>query len=272
MLLRIISRQKTLRLNKTSACSKANSAMNIAAIVAAGMAVPAAALANDRIIAFDVGLGAQYSPEYEGSDEYTGSPTGSFSLKQLQFGSLSFDGTGEGSGFSISPSLRYIAKRESSDYPVLLGIPDNDLAVELGFRARYDWDRYGLFGQMRKGVTGHHGLAGEIGADVKFDLSDKTALSFGPRVAFGDDKYMSYAFDVPNTATALAPFDASGGIKSYGVELKVRHELNDRTFVEGLVAWDRLDGDAALSPIVQSGDRDQVRIGVTLVRRFQIRF
>ena len=272
MLLQFISRQKAHIATLPLSGIRAGSAMIVAATVAAGITLPAAALAGDRIIGFDVGLGAQYAPEYEGSGDYTVSPSGTFSLKQLQFGSLNFDGTGESTGFSISPSLRYIAKRESSDFPELAGIPDNDLAIELGFRASYDWEGYGVFGQVRKGVTGHHGLAGEIGADVKYDLSDKTSISFGPRMAFGDDKYMSYAFDVPATATALAAYDASGGTKSYGAELKIRHELNDRTFLEGLVAWERYDGDAAMSPIVQAGDRDQVRIGVNLIRRFQLRF
>lgn len=246
--------------------------MSIAALAAVGAFAPAAVEAGDRVVGFELGFGALHAPEFEGSDQYAASPTGTFSLNQLSFGPLNFDSTGEPTGFSVSPSFRYLAERKSAEFPILSGISDNDAAIELGLKATYDWERYRVFGQVRKGVTGHSGIAGELGADVKFALSDKTKVSFGPRVAFGDNSYMSYAFDVPGSATSLPAFDAGGGLKSIGAELRIRHALSDKTSLDGQLVWERFKGDGARSPIVQSGDRDQVRLGIMLVRKFEIRF
>lgn len=247
-------------------------ALTLAAFGAVGVIAPASVQAEERVVQFELGFGGQISPEYEGSDQYTASPTGSFSLQKLQFGRINFNSDPDRVGYSFAPSFRYLAERESADFAELAGIPDNDAALELGIRVTYDWERYRVFGQVRKGVTGHHGIAGELGADLKLDLSNSTKLTFGPRVAFGDSNYMSYAFDVPTTATALAAYDTGGGLKSFGAEARVRYDFNTKTAIEGRLLWEKFVDGAADSPIVQSGDRDQVQIGIMLVRSFQIRF
>jgi len=151
--------------------------LKAAAFVAAGILFPAVAYAGDRGVGFELGLGALYAPEYEGSDQYAVKPTGTASLNQLSFGSLNFSRSDERLGFSVGPSFRYLTERNSTDFPILAGIPTNEAALELGLRAGYDWENYAVFGQVRKGITGHHGVAGELGADVKFALSDRTKLS-----------------------------------------------------------------------------------------------
>ena len=83
---------------------------------------------------------------------------------------------------------------------------------------------------------------------------------------------MSYAFDVPATATMLAPYNAGGGLKSVGVEAQIRHQMNDKWALQSRFAWEHYVDDAADSPIVKSGDVDHFKIGIMLVRTFQLRF
>ncbi|TCS59893.1 outer membrane protein [Primorskyibacter sedentarius] len=248
------------------------SLVSVAALVTAGILAPTVSLAQDRVVGFELGLGAQFAPEYEGSDEYSVGPTGTASLNELRFGSINFSSSPDDLGLSLGPSFRYLAERDSDDFDELDGIPDNDAAVELGLKATYKWEGFQVFGQLRKGVTGHEGLVGELGADAKYEISGATSLSFGPRVGFGDDEYMDYAFGVPNSATALSAYDPDGGIRSFGAEARIRHDLGAKTAIEGRLAWERLAGDAEDSPIVEAGSRDQLRLGVMLIRKFQLRF
>lgn len=246
--------------------------MAVAVVAAAGVASPADAQANDRVLSFDLGVGPGYAPEYEGSSEYSVVPAFAFKLNQLRVGSINIERPRDRLGFSFGPSFRYLSKRDSSDFPILAGIPDNDEAFELGLRASYDWEYFNVFAKLRKGVTGHHGYIGELGSDIKYGISDRTFITVGPRAAFGDSEYMSYAFDVPATATMLAPYNAGGGLKSVGVEAQIRHQMNDKWALQSRFAWEHYVDDAADSPIVRSGDVDQFKIGIMLVRTFQLRF
>lgn len=193
-------------------------------------------------------------------------------LNSLNFGSMRFAGSQASSGFSLAPSFRYVGARKSADYPILTGIPDNDATFELGLKGRYHWDQYNVFATVRKGIGGHHGLVGELGAEAKFEVSDKTNITLGSVASFGDNRAMSFAFDVPASAINLSPYDAGGGLKSIGLAAQVRHSLTDRTALVGRLGWDKLVGDAGNSPIVSSGNTDQISVGFMLVRQFNLRF
>ena len=67
-------------------------------------------------------------------------------------------------------------------------------------------------------------------------------------------------------------FDAGGGLLSAGVELGATYQINDDWGVEGALTWDRLAGDAADSPIVATGDRDQYSVRIGLTRRITLDF
>ena len=102
--------------------------------------------------------------------------------------------------------------------------------------------------------------------------SARTTVRFGPRLSVADQSYMDSYFSVPVTATALPPYAASAGLKSTGLELSVRQQLSDRWAILGTLGHDRLRGDAAASPIVQAGSRDQSSISLMMIREFNLRF
>lgn len=238
------------------------------AAAAALACLPLATAAQDRALAFELGLGASVSPAYEGSDEYVTGPTGTAGLSLLRFGALNIE-PGDGLGFGISPSFRYLGERDDDDHSRLTGIDDVDAAVELGAQVSYRWPGAEVFGALRMGVTGHDGVVLDLGSDSIFEVAPKTELRFGPRVTFADDAYADTYFDVP-TGARLASYDAEGGIHSYGVEMSVRHDFNEAWAMKGTVGWSRLSGSIGDSPVVE--DRDSGNLSVVLIRKFDWRW
>lgn len=224
---------------------------------------------------FELGAGVGVAPAYEGSSDYEVSPVFSGRIISLRMGAINFGG-GPNEGFSIGPSFRYVGERSAGDDVILTGIPDVDASLELGLRVGYETEYSRVFGQARYGVTGHNALTGELGADLilrpVLREGENTEFSIGPRLSFGDDDYMDAYFSVPATATFLAPYDASGGIKSFGIEATVRHDFSERWAVQTSVGWNRLTGDAADSPIVRAGSEDQVIGRFAIIRKFDWSF
>ncbi len=242
----------------------------LAAMAAIGLGASQAS-AQDRVIRFELGTGPRYAPIYEGASDYGVSPGLTGGLTALSLGSIRID-RGDAGGFSFGPSFRYVGAREAADAPVLAGIPDRDWALEVGGKASYEWDNAMVFGAVRKGFNGHRGIVGDLGADLIMRPSARTTVRFGPRLSVADQSYMDSYFSVPVTATALPPYAASAGLKSTGLELSVRQQLSDRWAILGTLGHDRLRGDAAASPIVQAGSRDQSSISLMMIREFNLRF
>ena len=232
--------------------------------------VPGLASAQDRNIQFELGLGTSLAPTYEGSDDYKAGVAMTGSLQALSLGPLQIQ-PGQ-LGFGLAPSFRYLSERTKDDAPVLRGIDDVDAALELGLKASYRWEYAEAWGALRKGVTGHEGVVADLGADAIIDAGSNTTLRFGPRVSFADDSYMDTYFSVPTTATRLRAYDADGGLKSYGLEMTMRHDVTEAWAVQGTLGWTQMAGDAADSPIVKAGDRDQGTISLMLIRKFDFRF
>lgn len=257
--------------------------------IAAGFACTAAtgfALAQDDYtidpgnpvgnnIRFELGGGVGVAPEYEGSSDYEVKPVFNGRIISLNLGVLNLGG-GQADGFSVGPSFRYLGERDAGDDPLLAGIPAVDDSLELGLRIGYETEYTRVFGQARYGVTGHNAVTGELGADLVMRPvlrpGESTEFSIGPRLSFGDDDYMDTYFSVPTGATFLAPYNASSGFKSAGVEATLRHDFSERWAVETSVGWNRLIGDAADSPIVRAGSEDQFLGRFAIIRKFDWSF
>ncbi|MFW2588577.1 MipA/OmpV family protein [Sagittula sp. SSi028] len=215
-------------------------------------------------LAFELGLGAKAAPAYEGSDEYLTGPTGTGAVTGLNLLGLTVD-RGDELGFGFGPSFRYLAERDADEYDRLEGIDDVDAALELGGRISYRWDNVEVWGAVRKGVTGHDGVVGDIGSDMIRTYGQNTEVRFGPRLAFADEEYMDTYFNVPAGAS-LAEYNGDGGLYKAGLEMTVRHDFNDAWAVEGSLGWTRLVGDAGDSPVVENEDAGTVSI--MAIRKF----
>ena len=226
-------------------------------------------------IEFEIGGGGQTAPRYEGASDYLISPYPTFRLQRLTLPNGFQIGGGDGMGLSFYPSFGFRGARESADAPVLSGLRDVDTAVELGAGVSYTTWRGRMFGEVRRGFSGHEGYVGEIGADAFFHPVERLTLSGGPRVSFADAEYMSTYFGVSGAeakTSGLSAFDAGAGFKSVGIATTARYEITGNWAIEGEAAYDRLIGEAADSPVTGVGSRDQFSFRVGAVRKFKLDF
>jgi MipA family protein len=248
----------------------------LSGLVAAGGVFSVPASAEDTAgMEFELGGGAAFGPRYEGSSDYLFSPFPTFRLKRLTLPNGFQIGGGDGLGLSVYPSFKYRGARKSADTPALAGLTDIDAALELGVGVSHTARNFRVFTDLRRGVTGHDGFNGEVGADVIVRPVDKLSLSAGPRASFADAKYMDSYFSVTaaeSIASGLAAFNAGSGFKSIGVEAGARYDFASDWAVESSVTYNRLIGDAANSPVTSVGSRDQLGVRVGLVRKFRIDF
>lgn len=245
--------------------------------------LPAATLAQDGPrFAFTLGAGLEAKPGYFGSDEVTFGPDLSFSFGALSVGPLSFgnaDPGGVSQGFDIGGSFRLVSERSSDDYEELQGLAEVDRAIELGGALRYSASWWDAFAEVRYGVTGHEAVVADLGLDLVSRPSDRLTLRAGPRIFLGSDDYAATYFGVTEAESLASAadgidvfpaYEAQGGILSAGLELSAHYRLTDLWGFEAGLRYDRLQNDAADSPITTEDDQLSASLGVT--RRFDIRF
>lgn len=236
---------------------------------------PTALLGSPDLI-FTVRGGSAVTPNYFGSGDYSFGPDIGFRMNytRLPGGRTlgSTDANDPRYGYRVHGSFRYVGERKTAEHPELAGLNDIDQSFELGLGLEYSSNRFDVFADLRYGIIGHQSLLGELGSDVKLHPSNRLTFSMGPRVLLGSDDYASTHFSVSAAETAAGyaggAYDASGGILSAGIELGAIYRFSGNWGVDGAVTWSRFTGDAANSPIIEAGERDQygVRIGIT--RRF----
>jgi MipA family protein len=248
----------------------------IAATCCATVVLGAPAFAQDRAFAFSATAGASLAPSYFGSDSYTVAPSGSFGFTGLRFGTLQWGDPDDARliarGMGLRGVFRYIPRREGEEE--LAGLDDVKASLELGLGLHHTSEFWQVYGDLRYGVIGHRSFAGEIGANVLYRGASGLVLHAGPRAEFGSSRFMRTYFGITaaEASPALAAYRPGGGLYSIGVEIGAYQPLNADWGITGSVRYDRLRGDAAASPIVQQGSRDQLTANIGLTRHFNLRF
>lgn len=243
-------------------------------------AATAAHAQDNRDLRVRVGLGGQIRPDYIGSDEHVLAPL--FKV-DIAHGSDEFrfkapdDNFGfaliSKNGFSAGPAANIESSRKNSD----VGAPVGKVSttVEAGVFAQYlANDSFRVRGEVRKGIGGHDGLVGSIGADKIWRDGDKYMFSVGPRLMFSDARYQRAYFGVTPAvalATGLPSYRPSGGLHAAALASGLNYQLGSQFGVFGFARYDRLLGDAAKSPIVRVyGSRNQASGGIGLTYTFGI--
>ena len=241
-------------------------------------------LAQDRALAFSVTGGVAVAPSYFGASDSRIGPTGALGFTGLRFGALQFSDpdrapTVFAPGTGVRGSFRLLGKREGKDE--LEGLDDVDLSVEVGLGIYHTAENWQVFSDMRFAAIGHGGVAFEVGGDFIYRGQNGLVIYGGPRADFGNARFMRRYFGITANEetnaslvgnTNLTEFSPSGGLYSYGVELGAYQPLSADWGVSGSIRFDRLHGDAADSPIVQQGRRDQISARIGLTRHFNLRF
>jgi len=265
--------------------------MKILLIASAGVALlPSAALAQQAQDTQEeqaasghrvrIGLGAKIEPDYIGADGTHIAPMFKVNVargtNQFKF-SAPDDGPSiavvSSNGFSFGPTLNLESKRKESD----VGAPVGRVkaTIEAGAFAQYEADdSWRIRGDLRKGLNGHDGLVGSVGADKIWRDGDKYVFSIGPRVLWGDSKYERAYFEVTPAAalaTGLPVYRPSSGVHAVALASGLNYRFNDRFGTFGFGRYERLVGDAAKSPIVREfGSRNQFSAGIGLNYTFNV--
>ena len=142
--------------------------------------------ASGEDIVIEFGGGGTVGPAYEGADDYLLSPwpivapalSAPAGVRRLR------RRAGDRPLVRTLIPLRAGARRRR--YSELKGFDDVDAAFEVGATVGYRYGMWRGFGTLRHGFGGHHGLIGEVGADVIVEPTPKLSVSLGPRLHFAD--------------------------------------------------------------------------------------
>lgn len=211
----------------------------------------------------DLGLGVTYGPRYDGADSYETKPVPIISVGRFTVPDVvDFGGDDDvRRGFFFFPTFDYIGSRDAGDDASLEGTEDVDWALAVGLGAGYRYDTFRAFVQTDYGFNGYEGFRGQVGADYVGEPATRWTLSLGPRVTWAGGEYMNAYFGVPADAPS-GFYDPDGGLRSVALAGNAAYAMTDNMFLLFNARYDRLVGDAADSPIVRAGDKDQVTVGL----------
>lgn len=227
------------------------------------------------------GIGVQMRPEFPGADSNEwavypnmgiakgdkpfafGAPDDSFDLALISTG-----------GFAAGPVAKLGSNRRDSK----VGAPVGDVPTtfEAGIFAQQNLsDSFRLRGEVRKGIGGHDGIIGNVGADYVWRDGDKYVVSVGPRLILSNARYQRAYFGVTPEASilsALPVYRPNGGIQSAAVVSGLDYAIGGGWGIFGYARYERLLGDARRSPIVREfGSPNQFSAGLGINRTFLIR-
>jgi outer membrane protein len=136
-------------------------------------------------------------------------------------------------------------------------------------------DQFRVRADLRKGVNGHEGLVGSLGADQIWRDGDRYAVSVGPRLLYSDSNYQRAYFGVtPEAALAsgLPAYRPDGGFHAVAAAAGLNYALGGPLGLFGYARYERLIGDAANSPVVEElGSRNQMSVGLGLSYTLTVR-
>lgn len=232
---------------------------------------------------FELGAGAFFQPDYEGSDDYEAAPVPLVEIAWRDRVRLTTKG-GPGlyvdavryGGLTLTGGLAYEGGRDEDDNDALKGLGD----LKVGAVAKLDLGYE--FGPIDLGLGLSRDLGGDReGTSLRLEaeygrafFDGRLMLSAAPYLTWADGSYMSNSFGVSPVQSAASPLglavhDADAGLKDAGVGLTMMYRVSDNVMLLGLAGYSRLLGDAADSPIVADhGSADQVSVGAGLVHRW----
>lgn len=230
-----------------------------------------------------IGVGPRTKPSYPGADEnkilplpvinaWRDSERFPVSTPDESFGIALIGKRGK---TSFGPTLSFATQRKGDD--AIEGLSDVGFGMEAGaFGETYLGKYFRIRGELRQGLGGHKGLTGDLAADAVFrTANDKFTGTLGPRLRWGNGKYNRAFFGVNEedaAATGLDYYRPKSGIYAYGAMAGAYYQLSDRWGLFGYAGYDRLQGDAADSPIVRDiGSRDQYSAGIAATYTFKIK-
>lgn len=232
-----------------------------------------------------IALGGGMMPEFPGSKHYKAMP---FGMGRLAYRDYYVEVLGPrarlnlipGGVIEAGPLAGYDSGRDSSVRNRRLKLlPEVDGSVEFGGFAKLNLQRLLLqndklsFGvEFAKASEGHEGYTVNLQTSYGIQFSRSFFMSLDAELQFADKKYANAYFGVSAAgavATGLPSYTASAGVTSAELGLTARYLFSPNWGITGRVAYGRLLGDAAKSPIVKTeGDVNQFSGGLAVLYRF----
>lgn len=264
-----------------------------AAVAAVFLATPFAAAAQqapeqkppaaEKAWSFQIGAGAGFRPDYEGSDDYevTPVPHVMVSYRDLVFlrgpmlgaNVLNVRGAQDGDRLRVGPLVRYQMGRDEDANDALKGLGDIDGGVEVGAFVSYSTGPWSAGVTAFQDVSGSHdGLSMEFSGGYKHAFAPNLTLRTKLSTTWADDDYTAAYFGVSSSQSqrsGLRAYQAEGGIKDVGVGADLDYSFNQSWGITGSLGYKRLVGDAADSPLVKDeGTANQFSTGLVLKFRY----
>lgn len=230
-----------------------------------------------------LGAGALYQPEYEGSDKYKISPLPMVMINyrdlvflrgpMLGVNAITWRGPGPNDKLQIGPMARYQFGRDEDDSDDLRGMGDIDAAVELGGFITYSTGPWSAGVTLFQDVSGSHdGLTAKFSAGNRMPLAPRLMLRSEISATWADDDYTESFFGVTSTQSTrsgMPEYHPQGGFKDAGISLDLDYNLTENWGITGRVGYKRLLGDAADSPLVEDrGSANQLSTGLFVSYKF----
>jgi len=235
---------------------------------------------QEGVNAIFVGVGS--APDFMGSDKNETVPA--------VFGRYNFQGTRRyiqllgpqlslnlinSESWQFGPQIAYRAKRDSDvDNPVVARMRTVDSETEFGVFVARTWQlsndprhRFNLRADLQSG----EGEFGTVTANFWMPVSNAVVLNFGGGFAYASGKWTNNYFGVNGTDIALFPtlggraYNAGSGVYDFRVNAGAVLHMSREWHIGAGVRYQRLQGDAADSPIVtQQGNKDQYIFGAAI--------
>ncbi|AKJ27526.1 MipA/OmpV family protein [Caldimonas brevitalea] len=248
---------------------------------------PATSPATQKNWSVMLGVGATWTPDYQGSEDHSTSAIpllhatvktsiGRFGLGDIPgprgpFVTYTFHESAQwslGVGMGREPGRRERdASGSTPGSETLRGMGEIDSATAYGLFAIYRLEGWRLTGVWR-GVSRSDGHGGRL-ADVQLSYTLPAIGRLVPEVSGGftwaDDRYMQSLFGVSAEQSArsgYAVYSAGSGVRDYSATLGARYRVTPEVVLLGRLGVSRLAGDAANSPIVQDKVQPSALLGV----------
>lgn len=226
-----------------------------------------------------LGLGAGLTPDYEGSDDYTGAILPYASV--VWSNHMSLDLLGNRAKFNLIPSPiwkggligEYIGERDDVDDSKVDKLDTVDASVMLGGFFGFEYNNWGASIEAMTDVTdGNDGTIVRLNGSYRIPISDTWRVGFGVFTTWADEDYMESYFGINTVDSAnsgLSTFEADEGFKDVGLNLTVTYKPWQHWGFMGLASYKRLLNDAEDSPVVDDqGDENQLSAGVLVFYKF----
>jgi MipA family protein len=232
---------------------------------------------------FTAGVGGVNAPRYPGSrDQWTrGIPVVSIEYGRFFLGSLPNAGAAAGLGayivrnehwqFGVGFNADTRNPRNAADAPILHGWGDIKSTERAAIFGSYTLDWFVIRGVASSDIGGkHEGTLASLEMLGRYHPIAALTLSAGPEVIFGDRKYRQTFFGIDAAQSLIAgvpEHTVSSGLNEVRLSLGADCKLTSKLSLGAHVAYGKLQGDAADSPVTT--DKTQHSIAVFAAYRFK---